>query len=474
MLVDLGRVHLLEHGDSIVPVLVSLQRYTPLYWDQERYGMLVPLLALPFRNPLWNLLVERGLLVLSGLAGVVLLARYAFLGRLGWLLGLVGASALLWLLPAPWLFEFLGDQPYGLSLALGVGGLLVASSFEGGGRKGWLAGLFLSLLSGWVNAGAVLFLLPLVLSRAAADRAEGGEGRLILRRLGKELGLVFAGVLAGQLGIFLYPFLTGFPLRLDLGASRLSVWPVSFLRLLANGLAAAGPRFAWVLCALALVGLALPWASRPCGTREEGPKKRALLRAGLFLSAALFSAFATSTLRWVAENQFHFRYLALPLILAQLAVLSFLAEALMRSARLSGPGIWLALWLLPLSAMVFYGPPSLSRVRRDLDAVLGTYTEDVLAGKCDLVTGDYWSVWPAVWHASWVAYERGQKGPYGLTHRSNPTAPFWKARPLSDLRVCRVRGAEVEAERWLKAFHLWPVRVLETRATVEVVAPFRP
>ena len=46
-LVDLGGFHRLEQADSIVPVLVSLQRWTPFFWDQERFGMLVPLLALP-------------------------------------------------------------------------------------------------------------------------------------------------------------------------------------------------------------------------------------------------------------------------------------------------------------------------------------------------------------------------------------------------------------------------------------------
>ena len=42
-----------------MPVLVSLQRWTPFYWDQERYGMLIPALALPVRDPLLNLLLQR-------------------------------------------------------------------------------------------------------------------------------------------------------------------------------------------------------------------------------------------------------------------------------------------------------------------------------------------------------------------------------------------------------------------------------
>src|SRR5512138_3409683 len=116
ILVDLGRFHALEHADAIVPVLVSLQRWTPFYWDQECYGMLVPLLALPVRDPFWNLLLQRGLLVLAGLASVLLLARHVLAGRDWPLAGALAAAGLLLAAPARWLFEFLGGQPCGLSL----------------------------------------------------------------------------------------------------------------------------------------------------------------------------------------------------------------------------------------------------------------------------------------------------------------------------------------------------------------------
>lgn len=137
-LLDLGAFHRLEHADALVPVLVSLQRWTPFYWDQERYGMLVPLLALPVRDPLWNLLLQRGLLVLAGLSAVVLLARHV-LGRRDWrVAGALAAAALLVLPPEAWRFEYLGDQPYGLSLALALAGLAFVepAGAPGQGRRG--------------------------------------------------------------------------------------------------------------------------------------------------------------------------------------------------------------------------------------------------------------------------------------------------------------------------------------------------
>jgi hypothetical protein len=77
-----------------------------------------------------------------------------------------------------------------------------------------------------------------------------------------------------------------------------------------------------------------------------------------------------------------------------------------------------------------------------------------------------------VFHAALVSAERGEARPvYGLSHRANPTVERWRARPREALRVCRPAGEERQAERWLRAFHLWPVRHVERRATLDVLVP---
>src|SRR5262249_61076806 len=60
------------------------------------------------------------------------------------------------------------------------------------------------------------------------------------------------------------------------------------------------------------------------------------------------------------------------------------------------------------AAVAGYGLPSPAGVRADLDRLLGTRTEDILAGRCTHVAGDYWKVWPAVFHANLVLYERAE------------------------------------------------------------------
>src|SRR5512138_925742 len=199
-LVDLGSFHRLEDADSLVPILVSLQRWTPFYWDQERYGMLVPLLALPFRDPTWNLLVQRGLLALAGLAVPLLVARHVLAGRDWVLAGLLSAAGLLAFWPARWSFDFLGSQPYALSLALALAGLALA---EPGGRWGhryvrWGVGFVVVAAAHWVNAAAGLALLPLAAARGGVDWLEGEDRRRIRGRLAVDGALLLGGLAVGQ------------------------------------------------------------------------------------------------------------------------------------------------------------------------------------------------------------------------------------------------------------------------------------
>ncbi len=465
-LVDLGTLHRLEHADSLVPVLVSLQRWTPFYWDQERYGMLVPLLALPVRDPLWNLLLQRGALVLAGLSAVVLLARHV-LGRREWrVAGALAAAGLLVAPPAAWRFEYLGDQPYGLSLALALAGLAFAEPGAGARRsRGRLAaGLLLGVAAHWVNAAAGLVLLPLALARAGVDRLEGERGAEVRSRLRVEVALLAAGLAAGQALLRLEPVLTGHRLRLPLRSLPAAEWPAAWSACLGNAWRASGA-WPWALAAAAGAGLALlalP-AHRPL-------LRGALLRAAALCLAALAYALATGTLRWVADNGFHWRYLAPSAVLVHLAAVSLLAEPLARRT-----GAWAvagAVAIVPALALAVSGPPSPARVRADLDALAGAHTAEVLGAGCTLVTGDYWSVWPAVFHAELVARTRGEPARvYGLAFRSNPTVPRWAGLPRRALRICRVRGEEAEAERSLRGFHLWPVQVVERRGTVDVLAP---
>jgi hypothetical protein len=474
LVVDLGRFHRLEHADAIVPVLVSLQRWTPFYWDQERYGMLVPLLALPFRDPLANLLVQRGLLVLAGLASVVLLARHV-LARRDWAVaGGLAAASLLLFAPEEWRFEFLGDQPYGLAAALALAGLALAEPGPGGRRPPWrvLAGAALVGGGHWVNAAVGVALLPLAAARAAVDLREGEPPPAVRERLGVDALLLVAGLLAGQVLLRIQPEVPGRSRQEDLGFLPAHDWPRAWAAFLGNAWRAAGG-WGWALGAVAAAGLALlalPELRRALRLEVE----RAL---ALVLAALAYALFAGS-LRWVEENGFHWRYLAPSAVLVHVAAVSLLGEPLSRLRRTARPAFAAAVALVPIAALAVSGLPSPAGVRADLERAAGRLTGDVLAAGCTLVAGDYWTVWPAVWHASLVARERGlDRRVWGVSHRATPTVPQWRrypapapALPDEPLRICVPAGQDAIAERYLRGYDVVLDRVVARLPTVSLYA----
>jgi hypothetical protein len=464
-LVDLGSFHRLEDADSLVPILVSLQRWTPFYWDQERYGMLVPLLALPVRDPLWNLLVQHGLLVLAGLAVPVLVARHVLAGRDWVLAGLLSAAGLLAFWPARWSFDFLGSQPYALSLALALAGLALA---EPGGRWGprgvrWGVGFLVVAAAHWVNAAAGLALLPLAAARGGVDWLEGEDRRRIRGRLAVDGALLLGGLGVGQGLLKLNP-----PAGPYAGWSYSQVLPPAEW---AHAVAAFARTVAWssgrwpaliVACAAAGTALLLLPALRP-------HLRGALLRAAALALAAVAYAAGIALLRWVGENAWHPRYFAPSAVLLQVAAIGLLAEALARLPATARPAGLVALILVPIAAIGAWGAPSLAGVRADLARVAGRRTEAIVAARCDLLAGDYWSVWPSTWHANAALAQRGEaRRVWGVAHRCSPTAPQWLALPRASLRVCVAHGEEQKAERWLGRCGFGEAVVAERGASVDV------
>ena len=130
MAMDLGTIHARHHADSLVPVMLSLHRWTPFYWEQDRFGMLVPLLARPFSHPLFNLLVQSGLIMLSTMMGFLFLAMRLARRRFALLFSF--SVLLLMLCTRDYHAQiFLPDQPYGSAFGLITGAALAARKGRG-------------------------------------------------------------------------------------------------------------------------------------------------------------------------------------------------------------------------------------------------------------------------------------------------------------------------------------------------------
>ncbi len=509
VMVSLGDFHRGHHGDTLLPILVSLQRWTPFFWEQDRIGMLVPLLTIPLQNPFLNLLAQEALNIFAALAAMFLLARYMLRDGTYPLAGTLSAVACLPLAPVTWFFGFAASF-FGVWLALGLGGLVLAETRHEAPTAWWrsLLALGLMVLAHWVFSATALVLGPLVVARFLLFREGWWHWRLsgqrhptrpyrlwIHRLLAAEvsrqlllLGLGFA------LGI-VFLRLAAPPFHTDLRALRPTQWPDTCRRLLNNVWGCLAPHhWPYFLFGTAVASLL------PLGVVTERRQAGVAWRSAIALGgvAAVYFLFM-STRRWVHVNDCDGRY-AFPSLFLLQGALAIVAvgplaaakrrkeetengrngeSAIHRASVAVSPRRRFAVFpiagaaaLLLLAALSSYHSPSLHKVRRDLDQTLGNHTADILAAGCTHVAGDYWKVWPAVFHANLVLHEQGEsRRVWGLSQRGSATRAQWEHLPLEDIRVAVPIEDRQKAETWLQTFHFPPLVVVERRPTIYVLRP---
>jgi hypothetical protein len=477
--IDLGDYHDCQTADSLLPVLASLYRWTPFYWDQNRLGLLVPLLALPFKHPFVNLLVQTWLVLFATLGTLFLLPAYVLRGRVASCAGPLAAAFFFLLLTKDWSFYFsFGQLAYPVGLALGLAALRLLA-----GRGGWPSGvrlaaaLVLSLLAHWVN-GATLFALgPLVVCRRLLGRRGRVWDNLVLEML-LPLALLGTGAVVNGLLLRSLAPCVGDPVAT--GLLPLAQWPLSWWRL-ARGTwqAVVAPHAGWyaVLAALAALPLLVPGLRR--GAAEE-------LGAALALTvAAAVYAATMGALGWMAHNAYHCRYWIPAIFMLQAALAILVAVPLVRLAP-AATGGWprwlpeaLCVAALLVGLAVHCGLPSAGRARAALDRLphdvpLTQRTAEVLQTRASHIVGPYAQVWICVFHANLVLHEHGSdRVVWGVTGRSVPTWDLWGHAALDDLRVAVLPARpeeEWEAEYYLRRFFP-PLTEVQRRPTLSLRRP---
>jgi hypothetical protein len=528
--VDLGSIHRGHQADSLLNILVSLQCWTLFMWDQDRFGMLVPLLAAPVRNPLANLLVQEFAAIFAGLSVFYLLARHVVRSALYPLTATLGAAGFLAFASTFYRFEYLIDNSFGLGLALALGGLILLEPRAGGITPArWTAALALMVLAHWVNCGMAVFLGPLAICRAlagfwveretvepalrlanqaaasaadltrfcvrrvvnrdgwpdslerataairhAANRKRSVSGlphaavtrarTLLAHELPRDLvGLGF-GYLAGRVLIGLVR--TYMPTQYD--GLPIAEWPGSWLATAFRTWTDLAPQYWPALLAVeAALGLVVAWRAG----RRRSPWDAVALAGGL-VSAALAVAIVTGTRRWVALNGFPSRYYipAVLLLQAACAVLAVGAIAATISSKAVRRLNFLSMPLLLVASASAYGFPSIAGVRADIDRLCGAMTADLVDGRCTHLAGEYWSTWPAVFHANLVLYERGvDRTLWGISLRCNPSHTRWRSMPREAMRVGIPRG-DGFGQLWLNSFTFNCVNEIEQRPTLRILS----
>jgi hypothetical protein len=426
--IDFSRFHQYHHGDSVVPILGSLYQWTPFYWENDRNGWLLPLLALPIKSPYANLLFQSGLAIFGGLAVYYVLSRY-LVKQASWaLVATLAAGQYLWLVPPRESFEFLcGCQPYSVSIALGIGGLLLVDHTPG--QKGhWriLAACFLMAVAFWVNAGLIVALGPLIVLRGFLHKNEGAY--FANRKMWRELLVLGFGAAVGYL------------LMETNGSSKeysrqmgTADWPFGWGRLAFELWDKNTPAFWLTSLGFAIAGVV---ALAPKRTRTAAAE--AWRTSFALIGAAAVCFLLMGTLHFVRHNLFHYRYAFPTLLFVQIAALlpSVAALETMCERRLPRIAFVLTLPILLAAAIVAFGVPSLSEPRAALDRSIGKRTNDIIESRSTHVVGDYFDVWPAVFHANLVLHEHGDKRiVWGVTHRCGPTLSHWSAMPRSEMRL---------------------------------------
>ncbi|HSO35509.1 MAG TPA: hypothetical protein VLT33_23430 [Labilithrix sp.] len=477
--IDLGRFHAGAIADAVIPVLVSLLKWTPFYWEQDRYGMLVPLLAMPIKSPFANLIVQSGCTIFAGLACFFLLARYFFDARVA---PTIAAAAIGWFLafsdpdfPYAWLSIAMF---YGPALALGLGAFLLVEPNEERrpGPLRWGGALIMMVLAHWINFSIGILLLLLFAARAFGDplrgapsarpAASGWRGELLVRAralFNARLLLLAAGVVAGRIIMSTAP-----PEGRQIGGYKLLPvhdWLAAWTTALGQRDYGFGPWAAYAFAGL-LVGLLVHW---------RAPRTRAVARPGAPLAgvaAAIVYGLVVEASLHALGGGFPGRYLApsaailcvLGVGLAIASVWPLLGPRAQRAAPL------VVAVMTSLAVLVRFGTPSLARVHASLDERYGERTDDLDAAGCTHILGFYWQVWPSVLHAMIRFHGRGEdRILWGVGHRSIPTISLWKQVPPEKMTLCAGKDHVADAQAAARFFGLPPVSVASERATIVVL-----
>jgi hypothetical protein len=449
--VVLGQQADMYDSDSLIPILNSLYYWTPFYWEQNRFGMLVPLLFAPVRNPWLNLLGQNWIDAACGIGLFFVVPRLLLPDDddSWYAVGLLSAISLLVLTSSVYRFSSLSSvQPYSVSLFLGVSSCLIWTAGAGRASKRVARALAVgaSLCAAWVSAVAPLFVLLLLLGRFYLSPRRFSSWRIAIRDADVQCG-VMTGV-AFLVGDLLMQLPSYRPTKA--AAVRISNWAGGFAQLWANSWSVMAPPQGVILPAAVIVSASalVLWLRRTATNRVYTRAVPALLGAGFIYVGVVGS------LKWTAANQYAFRY-AIPgvVLVISAACLNVIAVGTARlgerpkvvfSAVLTGAVV--------LASVTVYGWPSFANARRAVDGSLGRLSHDLIAARCTHVVGDYWAVWPRVYHANLVHHELqdGQRT-WGITFRSSSTQSVWRALPLEQWRVCASVGEEAERDRSWKA-----------------------
>ncbi len=471
VLLDLSTFHGLHHADSLVPVLISLHKWTFYYWEQNRYGMLTALLASPFDHPLTNLLVQNGITIWAGMACFPLAARYFGAGRLSGAIGLVALSLFVTLAPAQfqWLF-FSTFNVFAVSMALGFCGLLIAENNHWSWTRRVMIGAACFLIGSWVNSAMGLMFLPLATLIPFTRWFSGDDPESLLPRetsvkqiashplvakIVYGVGLCGVGSVCAMFLQRTTPYRTTWIVR-----PPVSEWQ-ALLELAVTDYWNELHPVTWAASGAVMFAMAMALLLMK--------RYRTANRQGLFTLCAILISSLLYCAAMCVLFQGRWRYAVPSFVMIHVGVCFCLLRPLLASVSARGANRLQTLGMVftLLAVPTVWGPPSASVVKNRLKTSHSDGLNELIAARCTHVAGDYWKVWPAMYMVNWHYTDNSEPNRiWALSHRSEPTKQYWGHVPTDNIRVgCFVgdpKAAEYRNMLGVKLKHV------ETQGEIEV------
>jgi hypothetical protein len=417
-----SRLAAFHDSDSLLPTLVSIQYWTPYYWGQARWGMLLPALVGWITDPIANLLVQTAVMGCAGAAVFPLLAHRLRPRRAAPVVAMLALALFVATTADYLLFCWFLAQPFAIGLALV---LLALHRLARPGLRNLFLGIGVLAVAAWVTLATLVVALGLLVGGAA------GRGRDARRA-----PLHFALVAGLALGVAWLAPRVATPLP---GETHL-LSPGEWLGTLRGAIPRAlqrdfgGPMPAGAALAgmsvVAILGLVPRRGRRAYATRWLVPLAGGVGAYGLLLVASSWAQ--------QAPGPYIQRYM-LPCnalgAVAAAAALVHLATPLARRRRTRRRLALVAVpAVLALAWVARIGPPGFAAGEAAL-AARAPLGEDAVAVDGPLfVAGDYWRVWRGVFFAQAFRLRHGIHQPvYGVTFRASAAAPLWTGTTPQDV-----------------------------------------
>ena len=414
--INLSWIHQRHDADSLLTTLISIERWSPYYWGDNRFGMLLPLIASTVRSYVPNLLVQTQISIAAALLTVVLFQCFFLCREPGLSVRNLAASCLA-IVIAMAIFRpqnrviqvfLLPSHPYFTSLALGLLALVVLFGYSGRPVLRYSIAALALLASFWVN-----WTNGPVIAAAAFLR-------------GRTRGRIAAVLLVCTTWAAMYSYSLLYPRLVVAGMATISEALNSISRLAVN--VAGDMLHPWRALVLVVVGLAIQWRKKN-------------VEAGILVGIAVVFAIAVGSTEWVIRNYYEWRYWTVPMALIFLIAASCIADSTyVWLERLTGSpqrAALIAMLVLAAATVRVFGVPSLSAARAGIDSVSRAHYANVERLGCTHMLGDYWVAWSSVF------FNRSQKIQpplWAISLRSEVTEDLWSKAPATARRYCGVCG----------------------------------